>query len=248
MISDIQASRYLDDLPAIFRQEGPDGRSGFLGRFLLGFEQVLTGLGDPENPGLEEILEGIPGPDGSVRLAGAHRFFDPGPGLRDAQRAPAEFLEWLSGWVALTLRDDWREEERRRILAGIASSYRKRGTPDGLRQILAAFTGLPASTITIRELHEPLEVGVTSRVGEDTALGGGPAHYFQLRVRLAARDDLARQRTILRSIIDAEKPAHSYYDLFLDIPTLRVGVSSTVGYETFLGSVASNGQGDNGNG
>lgn len=243
-----QVSRYLDDLPAIFHQEDADGSPGFLGRFLLAFEQVLTGLGDPSNPGLEEMLEGIDGPYGVPVLAGAHRYFDPGPGRADGQRAPAEFLEWLSGWVALTLRDDWREEERRRILAGIVSAYRQRGTPEGLRQILAAFTGLPAAAITILEFGEPLRVGITSTVGRDTAIGGGPAHYFQVRFLLPAREDLARQRAILRSILDAEKPAHTYYDLFLDIPTLRVGISSTVGYDTFLGSVASNGQGDNANG
>lgn len=243
MISETQVSRYLDDLPAVFRQEGPTGGPGFLGRFLLGFEQVLTGVGDPTNPGLEEILEGIAGPFGTQALAGAHRYFDPGPGLPDGLRAPADFLEWLSGWVALTFRDDWREEERRRILAEIVPAYRQRGTPDGLRQILSAFTGLPAATITILEFTEPLQIGVSSTVGEGTVMDEGPSHYFQVRVLLAARTDLARQRAILRSIIDAEKPAHTYYDLFLDIPTLQVGVRSTVGRDTFLGRVASKDQG-----
>ena len=218
MIDQTTQSRYLDELPAIFRQE-----SGFLGRFLLAFEQVLTGLGDPQSPGLEEVLDG------------AHRYFVPGPGLPDGERTPAEFLDWLAGWVALTFREDWREEERRRILAGIVPAYRLRGTPEGLRQVLAAFTGLAPETITILEFLEPIQIGVRSTVGADTQLGGGPAHYFQVRVSLAAREDLARQREILAAIINAEKPAHTYYDLFIDIPTLRVGIHSTIGRDTFLG-------------
>ena len=53
------ASSYLQNLPAIFSEDP------FLGRFLLAFEQVLTGLPglagrDPEPPlGLEEIIAAI---------------------------------------------------------------------------------------------------------------------------------------------------------------------------------------------
>src|SRR5262245_45485375 len=142
MIADTTLSRYLDDLPAIFRQEAAGGRPDFLGRLMLAFEHVLTGVGDPQQRGLEEILDGIAGSNGQLVMAGAHRYFTPGPLVPDEQRAPAEFLEWLSGWVALTLREDWLPDERRRILAEIVPSYRRRGTPDGLKQVLAAFTGV----------------------------------------------------------------------------------------------------------
>ncbi|HYU34425.1 MAG TPA: phage tail protein [Thermoanaerobaculia bacterium] len=240
MIDDKSLSSYLDDLPAIYRQESTGGRPDFLGRFLLAFEHLLTGVGDSGRPGLEETLEGITGESGEVVLAGAHRYFTPGPGLPPEERAPAEpgrdFLEWLSGWVALTLREDWQEEERRRILAEIVPSYRKRGTRDGLRQILAAFTGVRPETITIAEFQQPFQLGRTATVGEDTVLGGGPPHYFMVRVLLPGAADLARRRAILRAIIDMEKPAHTYYDLRI-IPTLtmRVGKTSTVGQDTVLG-------------
>src|SRR5262245_3569813 len=102
-----QASRYLEYLPAIYQQEAEVGRPNFLGRFLLAFEQMLTGLGDSNEPGLEEILDGLVGSvSGATQLAGIHRYLDPGPKLPDHERAPAEFLEWLAGWVALTLRAD----------------------------------------------------------------------------------------------------------------------------------------------
>lgn len=231
MIDDKTLSSYLDDLPAIYRQEATGGRPDFLGRLLLAFEHVLTGVGDPARPGLEEKLEGIPG-----LLAGAYRYFTPGPGLAEPERAPEEFLEWLSGWVALTLREDWQEEEKRRILAEIVPSYKKRGTPDGLKQVLAAFTGVSPNAITIAEFQQPFQLGVASTVGADTVLGGGPPHYFMVRALIPGAADLARQRAVLKAIIDMEKPAHTYYELEISpTATMQLGVTSTVGVDTLLG-------------
>ena len=231
MIDETILSRYLDDLPAIFRQPAAGAHPDFLGRLLLAFEHVLTGVGDPLQPGLEETLDGIIGGDGgsggnggngNVVLAGAHRYFIPGPEAPDLERAPAEFLEWLSSWVALTLREDWLEVESRRILAEIVPSYRRRGTPDGLKQILAAFTGVQPSTITIVEADEHG--------------GDWPPHYFQVRVKVPSFLDLARWRSVLEPIIDLEKPAHTYYDLQLSpSATMQVGVTSTIGKDTLLG-------------
>jgi phage tail-like protein len=238
MRDDTRISSYLDFLPAIYREEAESGRPDFLGRFLLAFEKVLSGLGDRESPGIEEILEGIVDPaTGATLLAGAHRYFDPGPGRPEAERAPSGFLSWLSGWVALTLRGDWNDEERRRILAEIVSSYKRRGTKEGLRQLLSAYTGLLADSIRISEFESPFTVGVTSIVGGDTALGGGPPHYFLVEALITASGaaDLERKRTILHAIIDAEKPAHTYYDLHLQVPTMRINVHSTVGLDTVLG-------------
>jgi phage tail-like protein len=222
MIDDTVLSSYLDLLPAIYREPAGGGRPDFLGRFLLAFERVLTGLGDPEHPGLEEILEGIADPaTGTLLLAGTERYFDPGAGKPEAQRAPAGFLEWLAGWVALTLREDWTEEERRRILAEIVPSYKRRGTKEGLRQVLSAYTGLPAASVTITE-------------GDPAA--GGPAHYFRVDVLITSGiADLERKRSVLAAIVDAEKPAHTYYDLHLQIATMRIAVRSTIGLDTLLG-------------
>src|SRR6185436_4663968 len=247
MADEKRLSRYLDYLPAIYRQEAAEGLPDFLGRFLLAFEHVLTGVGDPtpEGRGLEEILEGITGESGEVLMAGAHRYFTPGPARGDTERAPAEFLEWLSGWVALTLRDDWNQEEPRRILAEIVPSYRKRGTPDGLKQVLAAFTGVAPSAVTITEFEQPFQLGVTSTVGKDTVLAGGPPHYFEVRVLVPGAKDLARRRAIVRAIIDLEKPAHTYYndrdtELIQASTVLQIGVTSTIGENTVIGVPANN--------
>ncbi|PPT06353.1 NHL repeat domain protein [Geitlerinema sp. FC II] len=232
---DTQVSSYLQHLPALFQQDTDTGDVPFIGRFLLAFEKLLTGLEDETQPGLEEILDGISDPTSTApKLAGIHRYFRPGPGLEDSQRTNEAFLEWLAGWVALSLQDNWTAEEKRRFIAEIVPSYRKRGTKAGLESVLTAYTGMGAN---VRELLEPLQLGVTSTVGVDTTIGGAPPHYFLVEVffKLSDVSVLEEKKQIVRQIIDREKPAHTYYDLVPKIPKLQIGVRSTVGVDTLLG-------------
>jgi phage tail-like protein len=220
-----QVSSYLQHLPALLQDANQDGVS-FLGRFLLAFEQILSGLGDPEDPGLEEII------------ATVHTHFNPGPGRAEAERTPPEFLPWLASWVALTLREDWSEEEKRRIISEIVPAYRQRGTKAGLTNVLQAYIG--SVGVEIQEFNEALQVGVTSTVGVDMAVGGGPPHYFLVKIILPGLGDLdfARKEQIARAIIDQEKPAHTYYDLQVEFPpTMQIGIRSTVGIDTLLGTL-----------
>jgi phage tail-like protein len=234
-------SRYLDYLPAIYHDQAGVPADP-LNSLLLAFEQILTGRGEEvDRPGLEEVLEGIRDPEGSTLLAGFQRYFSPGPGRADSERIPEEFLEWLAGWVALTLREEWDEEEKRRILSEIVASYRRRGTRQGLSQVLSAYSGLPPETITISEPQEALQVGVTSTVGESTMIGVGAPYYFVVQVMVRAADlaEVTRRKETVSAIIDTEKPAHTYYDLRLASPTIQVGVRerATVGVNTLLGII-----------
>lgn len=209
-------SSYLDHLPAIYRAGAEGDETHFLGRFLLAFEALLSGIGDPERRGLEEWIESL------------HEIFDPA-------RAPVEFLDWLASWVALTLREDWEEEQKRRFIARIVPLYRIRGTKAGLAEMLRTYTDMG---VEIYEFGSALQVGVTSTVGVDTLIGGSPPHYFRVKLFLSKPDGdaLRRQTRIARAIIDQEKPAHTYYDLEIETPTLQVGRTSTVGVDTLLGT------------
>ena len=230
-----QTSRYLDYLPAIYQQDVQDGHANFLGRFLLAFEQVLTGLGAVEAPGLEEILDGIVDPlTGGMHLVGVQRYFDPGPRLPDHERAPAEFLTWLAGWVALSLRADLDELRQRDFIARAVSLYRLRGTRQGVEEFVRIYTRLG---VTIHELHTPFQLGVYSTVGVDTILDGGAPHFFRVLIRLSTPDpeQLRQHREVVTAILDMEKPAHTYYQLDIETPTLQLGVHSTVGVDTLLG-------------
>jgi phage tail-like protein len=226
-------SSYLDYLPAVFQQDAPRGGSNWLGRFLRGFEAILTGVGDPQAPGLEEELDGV-ADVGLGSRRGIERTFEPGPGLADEERAPEEFLDWLSSWVALSLRADVDEERQRVLIANAVRLYRIRGTKRGLEELVGLYTTLGASVL---EAGPPLQVGVHSTIGEDMSIGGGPPHHFLVTIRLSTTqpDQIAAQRRIVASIIDAEKPAHTYYTLDVETPILQIGVTSHVGVDTLLG-------------
>lgn len=231
-----QASSYVRYLPAIYQQDNGIDEVNFLGRFLLAFEQVLTGLGKVEEPGLEEILGGIVDPaSGERRLAGIHRYFAPGPNLPDQERAPAEFLEWLAGWVALSLRADLDELRQRDYIARAVSLYRLRGTKQGLEESVRIYTRLAP---TIDELSTPFQIGVHSTIGVDTLLDGGGPYFFRVLIRLPAPDpeQIRQQREVATAIINMEKPAYSYYALEVETPTMQIGVHSTIGVDTILGS------------
>jgi len=239
-------SRYLDYLPAIYQQDAKPGQPGFLGYFLLAFEQVLTGRGDPAAPGIEEILEGINDAQGKVRLAGIQRYFDPGPKLPDAERAPAEFLSWLAGWVALTLRGDMDDDRRRDFIANAVSLYRLRGTRAGLEKFVGIYT---QQKVAIAELTSSFQLGVPpnskARIGVNTILDGGAPHFFRVLIELplpTPEKPGQNQTTVaaVKAIIDQEKPAHTFYVLDLQLPRLQLIPSgdkrAKVGVNTLLGT------------
>ncbi|GAA3812758.1 hypothetical protein GCM10022226_36810 [Sphaerisporangium flaviroseum] len=158
-------------------------RDDLLGAFLAAFEKVFTGL--------EDTIEGLPG------------YLDP-------QRTPEEFLPWLAGWVALSLRADWPVATKRDFINEVVPLYRERGTPAGLRKLLEIYVrpingGRSGDVVVFDDFDEP-------------------AHYFQVRLTLNEVDPVrlrALQETA-RAIIDSEKPAHTFYALKILTPTMRL--------------------------
>jgi len=223
------SSRYLEYLPAIFLDQADDRQSALLTAFLGAFEAVLSGVGDAGRPGLGEIIGGIPG--AAPALAALHRYCEPGPGQPPSQCAPQEFLGWLAGWVALALRADLDQTTQREFIAKAVSLYRWRGTRKGLEDMLSIYTRL---RVDVQEYGEPMRVGTVSTVGHDTILGGGPPHFFRVNLYVPSPAQRASIVAIATEIINAEKPAHCYYDLRVDTKSLQVGATSRVGYDTLL--------------
>lgn len=178
MSVDQPASSYLQYLPAVFHEDP------FVGRFLLAFETMLSGPGAAGQPGLEELIGALP------------FAFDPAT-------TPEEFLPWLAGWVALSLRADWDVATKRAFIQEIVPLYRLRGTQAGLQRMLEIYT---RETVTIDDVFED------------------PAHFFQVKLTLSDPDPerLRRKQEIARAIIDQEKPAHTFYALKVAVPTMRL--------------------------
>lgn len=177
-------SSYLDHLPAVFREDP------FAGRFLLAFEAVLTGADDVE--GLEQIIG---------RVADC----------LDPQTAPEEFLPWLAGWVALSLRADWDADTTRGFISEVVPLYRQRGTLAGLQRMLEIY---------LRPLGDEVTRDDVTIFDEFDQ----PPHFFEVQLTLSDADPTRLRATqeIARAIIDREKPAHTFYALNVAIPTMRL--------------------------
>lgn len=251
-------SSYLQYLPAIFSQEFGSQPSPFLGRFLLAFEQVLTGsegfvqtIGSPEEAasvpqaGLETLLDEIDhlfNPLTVQTIAQiSTRLSHPPSETADAHIVQLEkdFLNWLASWTALSLRADWTPEQQRKFIAQIVPLYQQRGTKDNLVELLKIYAGEDSNPQVTEPVDTPLQIGVHSQVGVDTQIGGTIPHYFQVSVNLPRPDFelLRRQDDIVSALVDLQKPAHTYYDLTILYETLQIGVRSTIGVDTLIGNV-----------
>lgn len=205
-MADTPQSNYLQYLPALFHEQP------FVGAFLLAFESILAGQGSASDSieGYDEILDRI------------DTFFAPQPVSStshaalplDKRQTPSEFLPWLAQWVAISLRDDWSEETKRNFISRIVPLYQKRGTKDGLEELLKLYTN---ESVEIYEL-------------------AAPPHYFQVIITLSEADPekLNHKQRIARALINQEKPAHTFYALQVQIPAMRIINSPATGEEGLI--------------
>jgi phage tail-like protein len=226
-------SSYLQYLPAVLQE------SRFLGRFLIAFEQMLSGLPDEQ---AEEFT--LPSPQAkSWNGRGIEQVLDHINDYFDPMKTPEEFLPWLAHWVALSLRDDWTQEEKRRLIQQAIPLYKKRGTLEGLRQMLLIYLNAQDESPEVQEQFVqiqvwdgPMQLGVASTIGEDTIVGEPDPHHF--RVKLLLTDltyvDFTRKQQIAQAIIEQEKPAHTTYELEVKLPSLQIGKFSKIGVDTVL--------------
>lgn len=186
-------------------------------------------------PGLDELLDSIEVISDPTR-APAPRFAD-NTGYFDD-----DFVSYLAQWIGVTLRESWPERRKRRFIRNIAPLYKRRGTLEGIRQVLRFFVKSPVN-IT-EELG--FQVGVRSTIGRrsDTIVGGR-AHMFFVEIPYGFRNpgeppqpfDFETLRTIrdtTRSVLDTEKPAHTGYDTNYRFPGFVVADYSTIGFDSLV--------------
>lgn len=103
---------YLRYLPAIYGED----RSGkeFLERFLPLLESFFADMG--------ESIESVP------------RYFDP-------YGVPGKYLSWLGSWLAIASDETWSEPKVRELIARAPELYKKRGTKEGIRDLLRLYLG-----------------------------------------------------------------------------------------------------------
>ena len=184
--------RYLKYLPALYQDDE------LMARFLMLFESFWAPI------------------EGQIdHLA---FYFDP-------RMTPSDFLPWLASWLDLELDERWPEERRRQLIRSAVSLYRKRGTRRGLEEFLEIYTGERPQIVEHRARN--FFLGADGLLGPGSALGrDNVAHTFTVTVRLPpapGEDEEERtrhereRRRIIRAIIEAEKPAHTGYELRVEV-------------------------------
>ncbi|MBW4643006.1 MAG: hypothetical protein KME23_08440 [Goleter apudmare HA4340-LM2] len=228
-------SNFLEYLPEIYETDP------FAGQFLLAFEKILLGVKNDDIPLPELQNKKFPRQSLEEIIAGLATYFEP-------QQTPSEFISWLASWTALSLRADIDSSIQRQFIANVVKHYQLRGTKANLEDLLRIFVrGKPSVTETsVAEF----QIGVSSTIGKDTYLRGGPPHFFTVSIALAEElkgkpQELARQLEIANALIQLEKPAHTDYQLIPIFPgTIRIGdrTSSVLGVNTILGNMPTPGE------
>lgn len=182
-------SLYLNFLPELYREVD------FIGRLLAIFEQSF-----------EPVVQSL-----DVLWA----YLDP-------RTAPEQLLPFLAHWVGWTIDPHLGLAQQRYLIRYAIELYRWRGTRRGLRFYLYLYTHLPLDEhlpeddkhISIQESFSPGLILGQARFGDDAIIGGGQLYHFTVRLRSPSPDSL--DQTLIRKIINQEKPAFCTYDLHIE--------------------------------
>lgn len=114
----------------------------------------------------------------------------------DPTLAPADFVDWLSTWVAVP-DHSWASQRRRELVARAVALYRIRGTRHGLEAYLGVLTG---GEVEIEESG-----GTASSTESGAPFPGRPG--FEVVVTLRTVEGAA-DADRLEALVAASKPAH----------------------------------------
>jgi hypothetical protein len=143
------------------------------------------------------------------------------------------FLRYLAGWIALPLRPEKSPTFNRALFNAAVPLTARRGTLPGLNGLLRAWLSgdlletraperplliLTDLTPTHHDVDAVLQLGEAATLGVDTVLGEGPPYFFIADLvadpkvpDLCHPSGLEVFQRAARALLDAEKPAHTYY-------------------------------------
>jgi phage tail-like protein len=141
------------------------------------------------------------------QISQVNHYFDP-------RMTPASLLPFIASWADFELDERWPEAAQRKLVANMVKINRKRGTRDGLAEMLEIFTGVMPEIIERRA--DNMVVGVAARLGYGIALGtANVPHTFTVRMKLPALPPSleTERRRMIEALIEKEKPAHTQFTL-----------------------------------
>ncbi len=192
---------YLRYLPSVYQED--EGSRDFLERFLSLFETFLSNS--------EREID---------RIA---RWFD-------ADAVSGEYLRWLASWLAVAYDENWTETALRKLVKNIPALYRKRGTREGIEEMVELFTGIRPFIVEQFQLQSATDTDVKAILAK--LFGTDPYSFcVLLKTDQILSDD--EYRTVKR-ILDAEKPAHTSAGLTVLQPWVYLDMHTYLGVNSYL--------------
>ena len=188
-------SSYLQYLPPVLWMEEPDAPAFSLGRFLLAFEHLLTGLDTQpsmahtgyQHASLEQTLDEL------------HKLYNPFKVRSQDSPWLEAWLQYLASWIGLELLPDWDAYQKRKLISDAVHIYNLRGRKQGILKALEIYvtsTLKPRIAIDTGEsvFRVPLE---GERAGQAHVVSSGPPLLHPLSVTIDRTDQTYRGRIII---------------------------------------------------
>jgi len=186
---------YLQYLPAVYRED--EEGSALLEKYLSLFQTVLEGI--------EE------------KIAGSHTVIDP-------ETAGSGYLDWLSSWLGLVRDERWPEATWRKFLLMAPGFFKKRGTREGLSEILALYLG--KAPFIIEPFQAACEAGGAKLLDLDD--------YTFCVVLKPGQAEGETALAVVKKIVDTWKPAHTCGNVVTMRNQLILGGYTLLGVNTYL--------------
>jgi phage tail-like protein len=152
------------------------------------------------------------------------KYFDP-------NAVHGQYLTWLGTWLAVNEDESWGEEKLRELIKQAPELYKLRGTRQGLVRMLQIYTGAEPYIIEyfqMKQMQEKSELReLLSRL-----YGDNPYCFCVMLPQDCIQTD--KQRLIIESIIQDQKPAFTEGKLTLLQPWMYMDMHSYMGINTFL--------------
>ena len=193
-----ERSSYFDLLPPFYEESDLQTKEQILRGLLLICESILHPL--------DRVIDQL------------HYYLDP-------DVAPGPMLPWLAFWVDLVLNENWPLARRRELIRRATELYRQRGTRRGLHDYLQIYTEVDPTIVEPgEEMLYPLPTNVKRALpfdGSQVQLAELeeqdkqylPEHTFRVVLDITNRPEI--DLAMVQQIIEAEKPAHTSYMLYV---------------------------------
>ncbi|MFC4808115.1 phage tail protein [Paenibacillus sp. GCM10023250] len=192
---------YLRYLPAVYQEE--ENSRDFLERYLSMFEAMMASS--------ERQIDGIA------------RWFD-------ADVVGGDSLRWLASWLAIAYDEHWPDDKLRQLIHAIPGLYGKRGTRDGMEELIRLFTGIRPIIVEqyrIRCAEDPEIVALLERL-----FGTDPYSFCVLLKPDQIRTE--GEYATVKRIVDTEKPAHTNGGVLHLQPYMYLDMHTYVGINSEL--------------